>query len=743
MQNSHRIYHSTYFKIVSLFQELRIYDCDQVCYPRQRNIQMNQNSTAITSAAVVLSSIHGRERRKQRKISKADLLAAVKYGKKEKALYSKPGEQRWMYTFADIVYLTDSTSTREITSWPVQCCGIDVEKKVVTPQMQNEHYHSLATIRNKSAWRSHTVAVVDQSGSMRKADASEDATRSDVVWLALALELVGKKLENGEYSSKDVFSIISMRGEGEVLVKEQPVDWLLYNRIIDLLRTQHPIGDGNYIPSLDKAEKLLSSNPYSGCALQLIFLSDGRPSDRVPSGIMEGYSTMIEKLEVLVRERISKLASRFGRRLSVGAIAFGQPNEEDFATLKALAEAAKEFNSKGVFSEASLSINTLSETFTTLSSTLTTTKSEMSDIRGTRQRKVKEVFRESINTLGSNKMDNSWLYFPYTCESGMSSIVKSVWSKDKTGWRAAPRKYIFSSPDAKGLALKKRFFGEGAERLVREFREVGADNYFVGEAMVAKESRFVDDAQGNTDKKEFHKVFCKTQRLAQKLAGVFNKRLQNLPGVDRDTVPIIKFLNCFVYMVNDPKRGARFGLLGEKMLDIKRFKYKKWNNNDGQVFDAEMNNENIQDIKHNHLEDIVEEEEEDENWDNLSNYDCSHESHHVQDADITFRNADIPQVFSCFTYRYTKRRLLVCDLQGVFNTSVSPPEFQMTDPVIHYKSQKSRRHVYGRTDLGEEGIHNFFRTHKHTKLCSLIHRRWLKQKEESGVHPGARSEDDL
>lgn len=687
----------------------------------------SQPAETITSAAVVLSSAHGRERRHQRNITKRDLQAAVLYGKKEAAPFTRPGERRWMYTFADIVYLTDSTSTREITSWPLACCGIDVPKKEMTSDMYQKHKRSIILLKDKSSWTSHTVAVVDQSGSMRNSDASEEATRSDVVWLTLALDFVRKKLESGESTETDVFSLVSMRSEGEILIKEQPMDWLLYNKIIELLRTQRPMGHGNYIPALNTAEELLISNPYSNCALLLIFLSDGRPSDQLSTGTLKEVpaQTQIEKLTIMGKQRVSNLASRFGRRLTVGAIAFGQPEEEDFSTLKGFAEAAIEYGSHGLFRSASLSVETLAETFTTLSSTLTSTKVEMTEIGGSTQRKVREVYREPISSLGGVELDNHWLYFPYSSESG--SIVKTTWTKD--GWHPVPRKYIFSSSEATGVALKKRFFGEGAERLVREFREVGKDGKFIGEAMVGKESRFIT-SDGNEDLKEFHKTFCKTQKLAQKLARVFNKRLQNLPFADEKSMPSIKFLDCCVYMVNDPKRG-RYGLLAEKMLNIKTFQYKKWNSNDGLVYGGESGKIEAPklDIQTDKLGDIIEEseEEDDDSWDELKHEEGNKDAYNVNDSDASFTYSDIPQVFSCFTYRYTKRRMLVCDLQGILNKSKCPPVFEMTDPVIHYKSSRQRRHVYGRTDKGQDGIHNFYRTHVCSKLCWLVHRRWLRR----------------
>ena len=103
-----------------------------------------------------------------------------------------------------------------------------------------------------------------------------------------------------------------------------------------------------------------------------------------------------------------------------------------------------------------------------------------------------------------------------------------------------------------------------------------------------------------------------------------------------------------------------------------------------------------------------------------------------EDEDINSRSAfyqnekinviDIPQAFSHFTYNITRRKKLVCDLQGVHNTADNV--FELTDPVIHHKSDTGRKHVYGRTDHGKRGMHNFFKTHKCTNLCRMLKRKW-------------------
>ena len=56
------------------------------------------------------------------------------------------------------------------------------------------------------------------------------------------------------------------------------------------------------------------------------------------------------------------------------------------------------------------------------------------------------------------------------------------------------------------------------------------------------------------------------------------------------------------------------------------------------------------------------------------------------DVPVSFTTADIPQAFSCFSYRFSARKFLVCDLQGVLDETSSPMCFELTDPVIHYRS---------------------------------------------------------
>ena len=78
---------------------------------------------------------------------------------------------------------------------------------------------------------------------------------------------------------------------------------------------------------------------------------------------------------------------------------------------------------------------------------------------------------------------------------------------------------------------------------------------------------------------------------------------------------------------------------------------------------------------------------------------------------------DVPQCFSHFTYFQSNGRQLVCDLQGVWNVVDG---FNLTDPVIHYHSERGRRHVNGSTDKGREGMEKFFETHQCGPLCRKL-----------------------
>jgi hypothetical protein len=81
--------------------------------------------------------------------------------------------------------------------------------------------------------------------------------------------------------------------------------------------------------------------------------------------------------------------------------------------------------------------------------------------------------------------------------------------------------------------------------------------------------------------------------------------------------------------------------------------------------------------------------------------------------------SEYPQAFSHWSYRYTNRQALICDLQGTLESVDGIMTFRLSDPVIHGRFQK-HRHRHGRTDHGARGIAEFFKTHECKGLCRLL-----------------------
>ena len=146
------------------------------------------------------------------------------------------------------------------------------------------------------------------------------------VWVVLALEFIAKQLDDGSAKCTDVLSLIVMREGAQVVIDKHPMDWTLFNSVIDLLHTSRPMEHGNYLPALQLAEELLMSNSHGSCALMLCFLSDGQPSDRVGRSSILGESLEGKKLKLVV-QRIEALASRFGRRLTIASVGFSGRHE--------------------------------------------------------------------------------------------------------------------------------------------------------------------------------------------------------------------------------------------------------------------------------------------------------------------------------------------------------------------------------------------------------------------------------
>lgn len=629
------------------------------------------------SASDILSSLHGRQRRLERGISKAEFVAALKFGEKSRSYGKKTGMKNWVFNYkaGGISVVTNDSCTEEITSWSHPCWGIDLEKVPISEDMMKQHDIAVKDSKHHDRWNSHTVAVLDQSGSMRRTDATNGVTRSDLVWVCLAVEYIGKRLKSGEATDHDYFSLIQLGHKGSYLIKHHPVNWILYNVIIDMLRRRQPIGDGNYLPAIKLAKEALLFNKRGNCMLQLILLSDGAPSDKPPRGYgsgMENFNDVVYHQQAIGKS-IANLARQFGSRLSVGAFAVG---DSQIHMLKHIVRMAADYNCHVFLSEATLRVEELSSAFRSMTTILTASKSAATDARTNRQRTFRDLIREPQSDVEVYCLHDG-LWNQYT-----ASDVKRVYF-DKYEYQWVYPEETFNHPHATGLAVRTEIFGEGKERAVRRVREITRDGRFIGPALVGKESLFAEDMADNIS---FHKTFCKVQQLSQRVAMRFNKILLKLPGVNRSKTPVIEFLDCYVMRL--PSGG---GILVEKMLD--HTKYKKFNSNDGYVDGMTLNQ--YKEVK--------------------SGQDIAHQAASHEQDDCTFTIDDIPQAFSHFSYIFSKRKYLVCDLQGVLSTDSDEPMFELTDPLIHYTTMTDRAD-YGRTDRGQQGI----RLLQDTQMLQLV-----------------------
>jgi hypothetical protein len=78
-------------------------------------------------------------------------------------------------------------------------------------------------------------------------------------------------------------------------------------------------------------------------------------------------------------------------------------------------------------------------------------------------------------------------------------------------------------------------------------------------------------------------------------------------------------------------------------------------------------------------------------------------------------HSELLQAFSHFTWVVSGKSLVICDLQGVEGSG----RVTLTDPAIH-SSVTVTASTYGHTDLGQQGIHTFFKTHLCGDVCRVM-----------------------
>lgn len=470
----------------------------------------------------LISSTHGRERRSQRDISKRDLKAAVKYGTKEKGFpHPRTREMRWKYTYNDIVYITDATSTVEVTSWALELplSSVSIPESYQTNYQEAKrrlHFHPQSIT-------SHAVILVDMSGSMNKSDMNGHRSRARGVYYNLAECFVAEKLcpvQEGfmgrDCAHTDVVTLIEMRSSATVVFEKEPLSWILYNRFVDLAERRDARDHGNYYPSFCSAFEALRQqfaiNP--NCGLALFFFTDGKPSDYSTSPWSDFPSNLLNL--------VASECSLYKSILTLTGFCYGS-NAEEFDLVERIVQIARGYGAQAEVSisfKDPLSLETaLTKTATSLTATrtqLTRLNSQSSEPRG------KSEYTRTSYTL-ERRIDAR--DFHIYVNSATSTVVRSelAWlseslhgerEKFRTDWVSKG----FLHPNAAGIAVGKKYFGEGAERIVFAMTEIDAEMRPIGLPLVAKLSLHKHKESSLAYLRKWHRVFAKTQMRANKYA---------------------------------------------------------------------------------------------------------------------------------------------------------------------------------------------------------------------------------
>ena len=204
-----------------------------------------------------------------------DLKRAKKYGVKSAGRW--PGTVQYMHE--DVTYIVEKKTGRAVTAW-AKAIKLRPVNLSATLRAEDAKAHA-DLISGRVEWTSHSVFVVDTSGSMRESDIWGTRSRLSAVWLCLARDYIAHGINSGEKGSTDAVSLVTLGEIPKNPVTREPWNWTLYNKIVSFYRSNQIRAEshGPFLPALKRARKVLMKSDSPSQAAALYFLSDGAPSD--------------------------------------------------------------------------------------------------------------------------------------------------------------------------------------------------------------------------------------------------------------------------------------------------------------------------------------------------------------------------------------------------------------------------------------------------------------------------------
>ena len=525
----------------------------------------------MSSLISILSSDHGRLRREQRDISKRDLLKALRYGSREWSTSA------WKIEYDGIIFIVNKSLTQEITAFPSPLALAPVDTK---DRILQKRTRDLFMIR-PDLCTSHTVLVVDVSGSMTTHDIALHRDRQIAAYSSLAMEYIAEQLFKQTARNSDIVSLVEFNRTSQVVLYREPFSWTLYNKLLNrrdsrsfARRERENIhdqihGDSNYLAALEVADGVLRTIEHDRCALSLLFLSDGAPTDAKALGItpLDARRRMVAK--------ISGMSQRYAAKLNVHMLGFGNALQ-DFSVLESLVEAVESTNSgaKAEYTYCGKIASKMASAMSSLVSSTTETRTQLLEQDLGKSRDRREVQLES-----ETKERNEWSFcriighysynartdnFAYHLGLPPGAIMGVEGPNQEKEKNCLPNRI-----PPPFLAMKRLPYGKGAERLAFrcQLARTRSEKDFTFNTMVAKETNLVERPNDNID---FHRTFCSAQDLARHLAFEFNSRLKAIPSYSAIDTPRIIFLPCSILILDDPEWRNR-GVLVEKKLNTEKY----------------------------------------------------------------------------------------------------------------------------------------------------------------------------
>eukprot|EP00804_Cyclotella_cryptica_P009618 CCRYP_006297-RA/>CCRYP_006297-RA protein AED:0.02 eAED:0.02 QI:639/1/1/1/1/1/3/1106/413 len=329
-----------------------------------------QPRSQLTEELTLLSTLHGQARRELRDISKHDLKTVLKYGVKTRGRVVN-GEKRWKFEFGNTIYITDEECSKEITCYKK---SVKIEHAKITQAMLDRHDEAVRILKDDpQLCTTHSIIIIDQSGSMRTCDVNCFRSRSDAAYGTLALDYIAEQLyQQGDGFFVDAVTVVEMNDTGSILIHKEPLDWILFNRILDRMESAKPKCHGNYVQSLEVAETIIEReialfddlDLEDIPAFMLVFISDGKPSDSLPEEKTRRRQIMIQ----LARKLKSKLTF-----LGMGIGSSGS----DFEQMELLAKVTELHGGEGTFVHAGLNPASISSCLSLMATSMTTTRNDL------------------------------------------------------------------------------------------------------------------------------------------------------------------------------------------------------------------------------------------------------------------------------------------------------------------------------------------------------------------------------